>query len=535
MLPRGASLTPREAPTGVSPASDDTVPGPAPELALAELEAALEIGGVGTWRHELLSGAATWDGRMRLLHGLPPGMASGPESWERLVHPADAAAVRAAFAAALRDGTEFHAEYRLRADGRWLRIVARGEYVGGRATAFRGIALDVTRRRQIQEALERSEARLRRVQAIGRIGGFDIDLRTGENQRSAEYMAVQGHPPVARTEAHRDWVARLHPEDRARAERHFLDSVRDGAPIGDYAQDYRVVTPAGEVRWIAARAVIERDGQGRALRMQGAHLDITELRAARDALAESEARFRLLAESRAAELERARAEVRQGERLAALGQLTGGVAHDFVNWLQVMMSGLALLERERLEPAQREQVMEGMHQAAQAAQEVCGRLLAFARRQPLAPESFDLRARLLGMAELLRRALGNGIALAVELPEALPPAFADPGPLEAAVMNLVVNARDAMPGGGTLTLRAWAAEGRVCLAVADTGAGMSEEVRARACEPFFTTKPEGVGTGLGLAQVFGFAQQSGGAVTIESAPGQGTTVTIALPAGQGVK
>ena len=533
MIARGASLPPREGPCGVSPGSDDSVP--SPELALAELEAALEIGGVGTWRHDLLSGAASWDARMRLLHGLPPGMAPGAAIWEALIHPEDAAAVQAAFRDALRGGGEFRAEYRLRADGRWLRVVARGEYLGGRATAFRGIALDVTRRRRMQEALERSEARLRRVQEIGRVGGFEIDLRTGENQRSAEYMAVQGHPAVARTEGHRDWVARLHPEDRARAERHFLDCVRDSAPVRDYAQDYRVLTPGGEARWIAARAVIERDAKGRALRMQGAHLDITELRAARDALADSEARYRALAESRAAELERARAEVRQGERLAALGQLTGGVAHDFVNWLQVMMSGLALLEREGLEPAQREQVMDGMHQAAQAAQEVCGRLLAFARRQPLAPEAFDLRGRLLGMAELLRRSLGNGIALALDVPADLPPAFADPGPLEAAVMNLVVNARDAMPGGGTLTLRAWAAEGRVFLAVADTGAGMSEEVRARACEPFFTTKPEGVGTGLGLAQVFGFAQQSGGAVTIESAPGQGTTVTIALPAGQAAK
>ena len=532
MLSRGASLPPREALTGVSPSGDDTIPGP--EMALAELEAALEIGGVGTWRHDLRSGTATWDARMRLLHGLPPGMAPGPESWAALVHPQDAAAAEAAFRIALRDATEFHAEYRLRADGRWLRVVARGEYVEGRAVAFRGIALDVTRRRQIQEALERSEARLRRVQEIGRVGGFDIDLSTGENQRSAEYMAVQGHPASARSEAHRDWVSRLHPEDRDRAERHFLDSIRDGAATTDYAQDYRIVTPSGEVRWIAARAVIGRDAQGRALRMEGAHLDITELRAARDALADSEARFRALAESRAAELEQARAEVRQGERLAALGQLTGGVAHDFVNWLQVMMSGLALLEREGLEPAQRAEVLDGMHQAAAAAQEVCGRLLAFARRQPLSPESFDLRQRLLGMAELLRRSLGPSITLVLEVPEALPRAFADPGPLEAAVMNLVVNARDAMPAGGTLTLRAWAEGARVCLSVGDTGAGMSEEVQARAFEPFFTTKPEGVGTGLGLAQVFGFAQQSGGAVTIASAPGQGTVVTVALPADQTV-
>lgn len=514
----------------MSSASDDTEPGPPEELALAELEAALEIGGVGTWRHDLLTGKAVWDARMRLLHGLPPGMAPGAEAFALLAEPVDVAHVQAAFRAALRSRTEFRAEYRLRADGRWLRVVARGEYpADGRAVAFRGIALDVTRRRQIQEALERSEAKLRRVQEIGRVGGFDIDLATGENQRSAEYMVVQGHPAVARTEGHRDWVARLHPEDRERAERHFLECVRDFAPHRDYEQDYRIVTPSGEQRWIAARAVVERDAEGRAVRMLGAHLDITELRAARDALAASEARYRALAESRAAELEQARAEARQSERLAALGQLTGGVAHDFVNWLQVMMSGMALLEREQLDPDQRVEVMDGMHQAAQAAREVCGRLLSFARRQPLAPEAFDLRGRLLGMGELLRRSLGMGITLVLEVPDDLPRAFADPSPLEAAVMNLVVNARDAMAGQGTLTLRAWAAGARVCLAVQDTGAGMTEEVKARAFEPFFTTKPDGAGTGLGLAQVFGFAQQSGGQVLVDTAPGAGTTVTLCLP------
>lgn len=141
-------------------------------------------------------------------------------------------------------------------------------------------------------ALAESEARLRRVQQIGRVGGFEIDLVTGANHRSAEYMRLQGRLPCAAQERHADWVHRLHPEDRARAEAIFLRAISDGSGETRYAQDYRILTPAGEIRWIAARAEIERDGTGRALRMVGAHVDVTELKAAQAAVAESATRLR---------------------------------------------------------------------------------------------------------------------------------------------------------------------------------------------------------------------------------------------------
>ncbi len=147
------------------------------------------------------------------------------------------------------------------------------------------------------EALVESEARLRRVQRIGRVGGFEIDLRSGVNARSAEYMAVQGLPDRAASEQHQDWVRRLHPEDRERAERHFLAAIADGAPHAEYAQEYRIVTPEGEVRWISARAEIERGADGRAVRMVGAHVDVTELKRAQAALAASEQSLRLAQEA----------------------------------------------------------------------------------------------------------------------------------------------------------------------------------------------------------------------------------------------
>uniref|UniRef100_UPI0022EA1C56 sensor histidine kinase n=1 Tax=Falsiroseomonas oryzae TaxID=2766473 RepID=UPI0022EA1C56 len=150
---------------------------------------------------------------------------------------------------------------------------------------------------RLRLAVEGAEAVLRRIQRIGRVGGFEIDLRTGTNRRSAEYMALQGLPAIAAQESHADWVRRLHPEDRARAEQRFLDAISDGAPDIDYAQEYRILTPEGEVRWIYARAEIERDASGRTLRMVGAHVDVTALKQAEAALRHSEERLRLALEA----------------------------------------------------------------------------------------------------------------------------------------------------------------------------------------------------------------------------------------------
>jgi signal transduction histidine kinase/ActR/RegA family two-component response regulator len=273
--------------------------------------------------------------------------------------------------------------------------------------------------------------------------------------------------------------------------------------------------------------------------------DVTAEREAEEALRLHREELERLVEDRTAALIRAaeeqrRAEeaMRQGEQLAALGRLTGGVAHDFNNLLQVVTSGAALLRRE-LPEARRARVLDALSDAGLKARDLTSRLLAFARRQALRPEPFDLNRRVEGMTELLRRTLGSRVRIEAELAEELPPVLADPGQLEIAVINLATNARDAMPDGGRLTLRtrverleateALAGGEYVCLDVEDTGEGMTPAVRARVFEPFFTTKEAGKGTGLGLAQVFGFARQSGGDVVVESAPGRGTRFTLHLP------
>jgi signal transduction histidine kinase/ActR/RegA family two-component response regulator len=265
--------------------------------------------------------------------------------------------------------------------------------------------------------------------------------------------------------------------------------------------------------------------------------------ALRRANVELEARAGDLAESNAnlhtQIVERAKAEaaLRQAQKMEAVGQLTGGVAHDFNNLLMVVSGGLDMLARFP-EGERRQRVIDGMRQAVDRGAALTRQLLTFARRQTLKPEPIALPQRISAMGELLARSLRGDIRIDMGFAGDLWPVDVDPTQLELALLNLAVNARDAMEGGGTLTIRAVNAPGMddgevsgdfVLLSVTDTGTGMTPEILARVFEPFFTTKDIGKGSGLGLAQIYGFARQSGGAVRIDSEPGRGTTVTLALP------
>ncbi|UIN36885.1 CHASE3 domain-containing protein [Methylobacterium oryzae] len=243
---------------------------------------------------------------------------------------------------------------------------------------------------------------------------------------------------------------------------------------------------------------------------------------------------------------RAQAEgvLREAQKMQAIGQLTGGIAHDFNNLLQVILGNLEFVRTKVADDARLQQRIERAAWAAQRGAALTGQLLAFARKQPLAPAAIDLAATMPDLIPLLRRTLGEHIEVRYVETAGLWPAMADPAQMESAVLNLALNARDAMPGGGRLTIElgnkvldeAYAREHAevtpgdyAMVAVSDTGHGMTPEVVARVFEPFFTTKPDGKGTGLGLAMVFGFVKQSGGHVKIYSEPGEGTTVKIYLP------
>ncbi len=236
------------------------------------------------------------------------------------------------------------------------------------------------------------------------------------------------------------------------------------------------------------------------------------------------------------ERERAEQALRQSQKMEAKGQLVGGVAHDFNNLLMAVSSGLHLLGRAKDEK-RRNVIMEGISQAVDRGSSLTRQLLAFARRQTLKPETFDPASRIEGMQELLQRSLREDIEVRIDMPDDLWPVRADAGQFELVILNLAVNARDAMPNGGALIINGrnepadqhGADTDMVRLSVADTGAGMDEDTLARAFEPFFTTKEVDKGTGLGLAQAYGFASQSEGWADIESTLGEGTTVHLRLP------
>ena len=400
-------------------------------------------------------------------------------------------------------------------------------------------------------ALRASEERLSLAVEASDLATWDVDLASGRRVWSRSHFLLLGLDPAAVEASSAAWRARVVPEDLP-----LVEAAVEAAQRGDgaYHAEYRIRrADTGAERWMLSRGRLLRDGSGLWRRFVGISLDVTERHrteeALRDAAQELEARVaartaelatardRLVAE--AAERELLEEQLRQTQKLQAVGQLAGGIAHDFNNLLTAVLGSLELLERHvGTEAGHR--LLNAARMAAERGGTLTNQLLAFARRQKLSVRPVDVADLVRRMDDMLRRTLGGFIALRIEAPELPCTVETDPVQLELSVLNLVINARDAMPSGGTLTVQVQCREppadmpdlapgSHAVVSVADTGPGMTPEVRARAFEPFFTTKEVGRGTGLGLAQVYGVARQCGGTARIASAPGHGTRVEIWLP------
>ena len=513
---------------------------------------------IGSWIWDVPTNRFTADERFAQSFGLDParlliGMAL--EEVAEAIHPDDRAGVRDAINAALSNGGPYRAEYRLPdAAGGWRWVEANGIVsldAAGRAERFPGVVLDVSERKRIEQALRASDRELRTI-------ADSLPFLIAYIDRDLIYRFVN--------RAYQDW---LHVPPSKVLGRHVSEIVGKKV-FSERADAYRRAL-AGEAvtleqswphrdgrrRDVEIHFMPRRDEQGAIAGFHVFVLDVTERALAQETLRDAaEALERRVAERTAAlraeiaERQRAEEALRQSQKMEAVGQLTGGIAHDFNNLLTGIIGSMDLMKRRIASGrfTDLERFMEASIASANRAAALTHRLLAFSRRQSLDARAIDVNALVGSLGELLARTIGEQVVLCVRLAPDLPLAHADANQLENALLNLAINARDAMPGGGRLLIEtssfaqdadetptaglvgdSLAAGCYVALSVTDTGLGMEPDVLARAFEPFYTTKPIGQGTGLGLSMIYGFARQSGGSVRIQSAPGQGTIVRLCMP------
>jgi PAS domain S-box-containing protein len=491
------------------------------------LRLALNVGEMSSLEIDLETGIVSQTAR----HDLILGCGNQPVGWtyHRLIDQVtaeDRARVDESFRTAIARRAEWRCEFRItRADDgatRW--VEARGRPLGPRdeaPTHLIGVLADITERKQAQQTLQRSndllearlqaqqaqqevEARLRFAMQAGRLGAWELDMRTGELDASEvcrEHFGSSGGGPFSFL----DMLASIHTEDRDRISAAIERCAASG---GEFDSECRILRPNGTCGWVQMQGRgVSPAGfacpAGRSPRMAGISLDITE---------------RVQSEQR----------IRHSQRVEAVGRLTAGVAHDFNNVLQVLLGGLELSLEEAQDRPELRANLDLAFQAGQRGARLTSHLLSFSRQQVLHPAPLLLLRLLRELARTLERTLGHDVVVRVSVAPGLPRVMADASHLDSALLNLALNSRDAMPHGGELRIEAFERDGQVVIAVTDTGQGMTPDILAHACEPFFSTKGA-MGSGLGLSMAQGFASQSGGELRLQSAPDQGTRVEICLP------
>ena len=376
---------------------------------------------------------------------------------------------------------------------------------------------DRRRLQQSEESLRQMRERMQfALETVG-VGTWESNLTSGTMSWSVVMERLHGLEPGIFGGSGDAWVGLVHPDEQAGVR----DLVTGGSgENGDLRVEYRTCRPDGSTRWIAAIGRTVRDAQAQAVRAAGVAFDVTAQKHLEDQL-------------------------RQAQKMESIGNLAGGVAHDFNNLLTVILGECEITAMQQLPGSDVAQSLDSIRGAAVSAAALTKQLLAFSRRQVVSPRLLDLNETIRGFAKILRRLVEESVQFDFQLAATPQTVRADPAQIEQVLLNLVANARDAMPDGGrviiaTSHLSAGAAAkvdaarngsgAYVELSVSDTGTGMSPEVQSRLFEPFFTTKPVGSGTGLGLATVHGIVKQSGGQIGVRSTPGKGTTFTVHFPA-----
>jgi PAS domain S-box-containing protein len=535
---------------------------------------AQEAGGIGTWEWRLDTGLPLWSGDMlwsaQMFRNL--GLSPEPEadraasvSAERLlasVHPEDRARVAALLDESAGRAGKMRIECRIVCpDGAVRWIVLLGEAMpgeDGKPAVMRGISIDSTRRREIVEATETAlHDRERRLRELNEELAQLADRRTRQLDASrAQIQAIYDNSP--------DWLSlfratadgRFIYEDLNTATERGYGLTRDqviGRPVEEILGVEQAQVPISLFRACIRTGENQRYTARRTMSGVTRTIDVMFARVPE----KHDGDWLIMATARdITEREEIEQQLRQAQKMEAVGQLTGGVAHDFNNLLTAIIGNLELLAPRIAGDPDAVRFARAATRAAENGARLTEQLLAFSRRQHLQPRAVDLNAVVAGMREMLTRTIGAGIEVRLDLSADLWPALIDPTQIETAILNLAINARDAMPSGGALTIetrnlpkgisvggigagsigaegsgahRELAGRDCVGLSVRDTGTGMSEEVLRSAVEPFFTTKEPGKGSGLGLSQVYGTVQQSNGAMQIESRIGAGTAVHLLLP------
>ncbi|WP_197041880.1 PAS domain S-box protein [Sandarakinorhabdus oryzae] len=485
----------------------------------AQLEEAQRIGSIGSWSYDFALDRLTWSRQTYTIFGIDPADFSHDfAGLQAMIHPDDRALLDQLHATARGDQRRAVTQFRvIQSNGDVRHVEQIAEPVQGQdGNVYAGTVQDVTQQVKDAQALRESEERFRLVTDVSADIIWDWDVPSGTvwwTDRAPGRFGFDLPPNITIDR----WAEMMHPDDRGPMEQSLMAAMQAGD--AEWSATYRAVAASGNSIDVAVLAKLVRDNEGAVVRVVGSMNDVTEQRLLEDKL-------------------------RSASKLEAVGQLTGGIAHDFNNLLTVIMGNAELLEDE-LESQPRLQGLARMSRsAAERGSELTSRLLSFARRQPLDPRAVDIATLVSGLTPLLKRTIGADIEFATVFTAPLSPVQVDASQLENALLNLCINARDAMPDGGRILIEAQnvVLDALFCsqhadvlpgeyvlLTVTDTGVGMDSATLDKAVEPFFTTKPAGKGSGLGLSMVYGFAKQSMGHMRIYSEPGHGASVHLFLP------